>query len=189
MTRACPACEGKGKTFVYEENVGVVQGTCGTCLGDGKARPHPSQFHLGPLLHYQGQMQCAVRAYTVSGMMAVPCEEGVVYVTRAAAMRFFGLVEITPPLPVPEQTTNNVFIAQVADASGEMVALEGTWTTEHPPCANLAPPRIDLRQVPGEVLGHGYPDWPGELVTFVERIAYQRGIAHARAVDASLKGK
>lgn len=37
----------------------------------------------------------------------------------------------------------------------------------------------------GEVLGHGYPDWPDHLLSYEERRAYQLGVAHARAVDPS----
>lgn len=43
----------------------------------------------------------------------------------------------------------------------------------------------ELFDLPGQVLGNGFPDWPEDLSTFAERKAYQRGIAHARAVDAS----
>jgi hypothetical protein len=46
-------------------------------------------------------------------------------------------------------------------------------------------PARDLSELPGEVLGDGFPDWPADLLTFAERKAYQRGVAHARAVDAS----
>lgn len=47
------------------------------------------------------------------------------------------------------------------------------------------PPAVELNEMPGQVLGHGFPDWPDDLKTFEERKAYQRGVAHARAVDAS----
>lgn len=49
--------------------------------------------------------------------------------------------------------------------------------------------RKELHDLPGEVLGHGFPDWPDDLATFAERKAYQRGIAHARAVDASVSDR
>lgn len=44
----------------------------------------------------------------------------------------------------------------------------------------------DLNGIPGEVIGHGYPDWPEDLKSFAERKAYQRGVAHARAVAKSI---
>lgn len=45
---------------------------------------------------------------------------------------------------------------------------------------------IDGLGGPGEVLGHGLPDWPGDLLTFKERSAYQRGVADARCVAKAL---
>lgn len=41
---------------------------------------------------------------------------------------------------------------------------------------------LDLSTIPGEVPGHGLPDWPEDLTTFRERSAYQKGIGHARAI-------
>ncbi len=38
--------------------------------------------------------------------------------------------------------------------------------------------------VRGEVPGHGLPDWPADLQTFGERVAYQRGIGDARRIAA-----
>ncbi len=43
--------------------------------------------------------------------------------------------------------------------------------------------RAEFRHRPGEVLGHGLPDWPEELSTFGERQAYQRGVSDARYVQ------
>lgn len=43
-----------------------------------------------------------------------------------------------------------------------------------------------LAGVRGTALGHGLPDWPDDLTTFNERLAYQRGVAHARLVDQSV---
>lgn len=43
----------------------------------------------------------------------------------------------------------------------------------------------ELNGIPGETLGHGLPDFPSDLKTFKERQAYQRGVAHARAVDSA----
>jgi hypothetical protein len=38
----------------------------------------------------------------------------------------------------------------------------------------------------GEVLGHGLPDWPQDLTTFATRKSYQRGVADARKLLATL---
>ena len=39
--------------------------------------------------------------------------------------------------------------------------------------------------VRGEALGHGEPDWPDDLQSFKERVAYQRGVADARRLAIS----
>lgn len=46
----------------------------------------------------------------------------------------------------------------------------------------------DLSGIAGEVLGYGLPDWPDTLKTFQERLAYQKGVAHARYVDKEIMG-
>lgn len=39
-----------------------------------------------------------------------------------------------------------------------------------------------FKHQPGEVLGSDFPSWPDDIMTFEERLAYQRGVADARHV-------
>lgn len=50
--------------------------------------------------------------------------------------------------------------------------------------ASTQPAPIAAQAVRGEVPGHGLPDWPADLQTFGERVAYQRGIGDARRIAA-----
>lgn len=59
------------------------------------------------------------------------------------------------------------------------------WMLLPPPPGTEAQPAVAARVVRGEIPGHGWPDWPEELKTYAERIAYQRGIADARAIAAA----
>lgn len=89
---ACPTCFGEGTVMQILEGQGIVRGQCPTCLGDGKARAFPRPRDTVTIM-YQGQTDAVVEGYPVSGMLVVPGEEGVCYVTRKMAMEFFGLSE------------------------------------------------------------------------------------------------
>lgn len=63
---------------------------------DRKAFPRPAESQKITLM-YQGRAEHrGVEAFEVNGMLVIPAEDGVVYVTREQARDFFGLVEPAP---------------------------------------------------------------------------------------------
>jgi len=67
------------------------------------------------------------------------------------------------------------------DDTGDVTSIIGEWRGY---CHCDAGQELAAQAFRGEVPGHGLPDWPADLQTFGERVAYQRGIGDARRIAA-----
>ena len=112
------------------------------------------------------------------------CEYGTGFVAPLFAViegveRILERRNAAPPQPAPiaaqaERCPN-------CDDTGDVTSIIGEWRGY---CHCDAGQELAAQAVRGEVPGHGLPDWPADLQTFGERVAYQRGIGDARRIAA-----